>query len=65
MKKMLLILSFALVAVGFSSCACECVGPNDQDPNNKICKTQYESVYGPNTWSAYESNAKAAGYICK
>lgn len=65
MKKALFTLSLAVMALGFSSCVCDCVGPNDQDPNNKICKTTYEDFYGPGTWGAYESSSKQSGYICK
>lgn len=65
MKKLFFILGFSAIAFGLTSCACECVGANDGDPTNKICKTEYEAFYGAGTWASYESNAKSVGWVCK
>jgi hypothetical protein len=64
MKK-LFILVIVILFGGLVSCSCECVGPNDNDPSNKICKTEYENLNGQGTWGNYESNVKASGYVCK
>ncbi len=66
MKKLFLLIGFVALTLGFTSCTCECVGPNDNDTSNKVCKTEYENLYGPGTWGSYEANAKNnAGYVCK
>jgi hypothetical protein len=65
MKKLFIISSFALLALGISSCTCECVGPNDQDQSNKVCKTEYENANGQGSWASYDAAAKNAGWVCK
>jgi hypothetical protein len=63
-KKMML--SFSLVlGLGLISCTCECIGPDNQNPNDKECKTAYENAYGQGTWVNYEAGKKNEGYICK
>lgn len=65
MKKIFYFLLLVGATLSFQSCTCECVGPNDGDPNNKVCKVEYENLYGEGTWANYEYSAKASGYTCK
>lgn len=65
MKKTLILFSSVLMFALMYSCTCECVGPNNGDANDKVCKEMYESVQGPNTWSLYESQALSVGWVCK
>jgi hypothetical protein len=65
MKRIFFLSGFFLFTLGFSSCACDCVGPNDNNPSNKECKTAYENLHGEGTWASYEASAKNSGYVCK
>lgn len=70
MKKLLLILGFAAMAAGITSCSCtncvNCDNSTTYDSSYNVCKTTYEAsgASAIMSWQAYSDQLKNGGCTC-